>query len=1221
MRPRGGLIHMAGNPLTNRQAEAVCATGNVLVMAGAGTGKTSTLVARCVDRLLDARDPVSVSEMLVVTFTEAAAAELRLRLREKLSSINQEASQGPLMAEQLALMDSAHISTLHSFCLRLVQDHFHEVGLDAQWNVMDQGQADLLAEETIEEILQAVYAGEDLWASDVLEQWLTRGGGEAKLRQWILRLHRYAQSLPDPTGWLDCQRLTYQTFNAAAATQKLLDSLMEWHAEWLPVLQGCDNTVPAQCAALLAPLGPSTTRSEWATVLSQVLVLDELWPRGTKGKWESLFKSFFRDAGFFTSVAVLDPSGIDPIEEDWQRVQLPMRVLIELVQRFGARYADAKQRQSALDFSDLEQYALKLLVDQPSGRPTAIARRWRNQFRLLLVDEYQDINAAQDAIITALARTGGEANRFLVGDVKQSIYRFRRAAPHIFQGYYRQWREGRDHGVVIPLADNFRSHEKILAYVNGLFGALMREDAGSVAYDDQARLRFGNPEGRSYFSICNDSWPGPRVECYVVKKQGGANAGAAGGDEDDQEERGDMEMEAWQVAQWLRSLRDSRFPIWDRHNNGFRPMEWSDAVILLRSPGPCADSFAREFHREGIPLHVERGGFFDHVEISDLLSLLQLLDNPLQDVPLLAVLRSPIVGMTLGEMAEIRLVRRKGPFWTALAAFHGMPPASLPNGVAQSAWDKVARFWDALERWRGLIREESLSLCLETVLDDTHYEAWLAAEPRAEIRLANVRQLLLMTRAFDQLRRQGLFRFLRFVEAQRDLNIETPTPPIAAGNAVRLMSIHQSKGLEFPVVAVAGLGRNFNLHDLNADIILDEELGLCAKARHPLTGRRYPCLDWRTASRRQRREALSEEMRLLYVALTRASDRLLLVGSLRPSKTEESPIQPLSGTQILGVRAPMDWLMMHLRGCGCDVTRNGENQLISWKVIEMENAVRSEPLASEPAPHAPAPAWDPLGERVVWQYSFEPAARHAAKASVSVLRKRVVQDMGDEAAVYFQTGLFTPPRQAIADADKELTAAEIGTAHHRFLELIDLTRECDVASLATQADALVASGYLSAAERRALNMEAVARLWSLDLGSEIRQNAGHVHRELAFNARFSPEEIAHLTGKVAPTAESFPWITSEEDHMVVQGVVDLAVILDREIWLLDYKTDRVTPESLRDKVRSYGPQLELYRLSLERIYRKPVTRMWLYFLAIGQAALVAPFSPQPQVASGDGVGG
>lgn len=1223
MRLQVGLKFMPGNQLTNNQAEAVRASGNVLVMAGAGTGKTSTLVARCMDRLSDVHDPVSVSEMLVVTFTEAAAAELRLRLREEMANLNRERSALDPMAEQLALIDTAHISTLHSFCLNLVQNHFHELGLDAQWNVLDQGQADMLAGEALDEIFRAVYEGEDPASSDVLEQLLAHGGGEQKLRQWILRLHRYAQSLPDPAGWLENQRTAYETFNADATTRRLLCALREWREEWLPILQGCDNQVPAQCAALMAPLGSSSTRGEWSAALKGILPLNKAWPHGTKGKWESVFDPFFRDAAFYGSLVEGDVSGTDPLEEDWQRVQLPIRTLIEAVQRFGAQYAELKQRQSALDFADLEQYALRLLVDRVGGegRPSAIAQRWRNQFKYVLVDEYQDINAAQDAIITALSRTEDESNRFLVGDVKQSIYRFRRAAPHIFQNYYRQWRKGKDKGCVIPLADNFRSHEKILAYVNGLFGTLMREDAGNVAYDDEARLRFGNPGGRSLLTISNDSWRGPRVEFQTLVKTEAANSGTVGGDEEGQEDRGDMEVEAAHVAHWLHTLRNGQFPVWDRRNNVFRPMEWSDAVILLRSPGPCADSFAREFHRSGIPLHVERGGFFEHAEITDLLSVLQLLDNPLQDVPLLAVLRSPIVGMTLGEMAELRIARRKGAFWTALAAFRRLDPTRLPNAAAESAWAKISRFWSALERWRELVREESLSLCLETVLDDTHYEAWLAAEPRADIRLANVRQLLLMTRAFDQMRRQGLFRFLQFVETQQDLNIETPTPSISAGNTVRLMSIHQSKGLEFPVVAVAGLGRQFNLHDLSEDIILDEELGICAKARHPHTGRKYPCLDWRLASRRQRRETLAEEMRLLYVAFTRACDRLLLMGTIKASKSESAPRQALSGPQILSARTPAEWLMMHLRAEGCDVTHDGESPTIAWKVIEAGKDLPVMQKTPESArERTPAADWEHVGEPVVWQYPFDPATRHAAKASVSVLRRRVVQDMGDEATICFQTGIFTPPRQRVNDADRVLTAAELGTAHHRFLELIDLTRECDEASLATQADALVASGYLTTAERQALHLEAVARLWALDLGGEIRRHAEHVHRELAFNARFRPDEIAHLMDKAPAEGNGFPWIASEEDHMVVQGVVDLAVILDREIWLLDYKTDRITPDGIRDKVRSYGPQLELYRLSLERTYRKPVTRMWLYFLTTGQAVLVSPLNTQTPVVGGSEVG-
>jgi len=1260
---------------TAGQLRAIAAEGDVLVEAGAGAGKTRTLVERCLHRVLDTTPQASLDEILMITFTEAAAAEMRHRIGAKLQErlqmesalpadrVADEERQRPLgrVEEQLALLDTARISTLHSFCLQLVREHFHALDLDPQIAVLDEAQAAVLAQETLHGLLEAHYRGASAASLAVQELVETHGQGhDDRIRRLVRRIHSYARSRDDTREWLQRQRAMFESDVPGHWQGWFWEGIAAWKAEWLetlatlpkeneharkcretlaafPNLSGLANaSLPASGHPLpgsdegsgrgeggrLSGAGPNLSavanHSQVRGLLDALLAVDDNWPHGTKGRHRPPLKDLFADAKWLRSLLAEDgapPGTADPLTQDWRWVRGHMLALLGLVEEFEAAFAAAKREQGAVDFADLEQFALRLLWD--SGRPTRVAEEWRAKLKLVFVDEYQDINAAQDRILACLGREGAAANRFLVGDVKQSIYRFRLANPRIFQGYARAWRGGAANARVIPLTDNFRSHEAVLEFVNAVFTALMRPEVGGIEYDEEAKLRYGNREGRAAMARTGDKG-GARVELLLrlTEGHGGSNSSDA---EQEIMDLTDAEREARMVALRLRRLKDDKFQVWDDGKRGFRSVEWKDMAVLLRSPSSRVETFAQEFTRVGVPLEVKRTGFFDALEVADLLGLLTLLDNPQQDIPLLAVLRSPLVGLTVDELATIRLAG-KGRFWHALRRFHAAPadlkshvsntPAAL--AAAESAWPKVDRFLRHFAAWRELARQGSLATCLETVLDQTHYEDWQRAQPRGAQQVANVRRLVALARRFDQFQRQGLHHFLRFVADGREAEGRDEIAPAEAGDAVRLMSVHQSKGLEIPVVALAGLGMKFNLGDLSDEIILDEQYGLCPLVRPPGRGASWPSPAHWLAARRQRSETLGEEIRLLYVAMTRAKDKLILAGTATRKLAEGDWAQPspprLTVAQLLSASKPMSWLGPLLAGlCGradWASVSSGQGDLLAWQIVDGEKLALPVTGNGSPAaePEREAAEVCELAARLNWNYPHQAATELPAKTSVTEVRRRLAEEMDGAAqplhpAASFARTAIPPPASGLplpsSDSGRgkgeesllKLSAAEVGTAHHLLLQHMDLNRAGDAEALRSEAKRLAAAGVLTEEQAAALDFDALAAFWGSATGREIRRQAAFVRRELPFTARFSPEELK-LTNP-APA----------DEFVVVQGVADLVVLLPEEIWLVDFKTDDVPEAGLPGRTRDYQPQIQFYSAALERVFGRPVTRRWLHFLA------------------------
>lgn len=1202
--------------LTPEQLAAVGARGNVLLSAGAGTGKTHTLTERCLRLLIEER--ASLENLLLVTFTEAAAAEMRERLRAALRQAAAQRPQDEHLARQVALLESARISTLHSFCLQLIREHFHELALDPQFSVLDERQTAPLRRAALDAVLEHFYGAPDPEAEAVRAMIRSLGRGrDGPVRNLVLRIHDYARALPDPEAWFEEQQRRFESPEPRPWRQQWLEAVSAWRQAWLPELESRRTAAPAlerACDALRAwPQTPDVAAA--ASALTAVLAADqsqEGWPRGTKTRARKPIEDFFEEAAFLASY-IPTADGSDPLAQDWELVRPHALALLRLTRAFAQEYAARKRELAGLDFADVEQFALRLLCEPRTGQPTALARAWREQLHHIFVDEYQDINGAQDAILTALGREG-QGNRFLVGDVKQSIYRFRLANPKIFARYQHQWRHDK-HGRVLALTGNFRSREPILNFVNAFIGALMRPEVGGVEYEPllpgtAAEPRTGDADPEA--TRC--------VELHLLTRAEPSETEQT--DEDEQTPPlAALEREARLIAHRLRTLKQSGLQIRDPDRETMRPVDWRDMAVLLRSPAGRAEVFAREFARLGVPLQAERPGFFSTLEVSDLLNLLRLMDNPLQDIPLVAVLRSPLAGFSPDELARIRAGSKARRFWTALEALAQTAEATPTSAVAVSPQTtalaaKAAEFVNRFRRWRELLRHTALSQCLETVLAETHYEALLHAESRGGERAANVRRLLDLTRQFDPYQREGLYRFLRFVQAQQDEALDLSAPPPPGGNAVTLLSIHKAKGLEFPVVVLAGMGTRFNEQNLAAPLLVNEIYGLGLRVCPSEAEPPYPSLTWWLARREEKRQLRAEELRLLYVALTRARDRLILVGDAPPQRardaaTKPAPthsdaarhLAPLSTREVLNARSHLDWLLAwlpHAKAAG-DLHR-----WVDCRIYTEDDAI-FKPQETIPG-RAPESAFTPtpatvlqtLQSRLQWRYPFESATHRSAKASVTELRERAVEAMDEEARwlFHFRGRVLANSSQRGATGAATLSGAEAGLAHHRFLERMALERADEVETLKAEAGRLVQQGHLSAAEAAALDLEAVAAFWGSVLGRRIRAESKHVHRELAFTARFTTAELDDLLRLSAGP-------TPEQEFVVVQGVADLVVIRPQELWLVDFKTDAVTPETFEATARRYQPQLRLYARALERIYRRPVRECALHFLVLRRTVLVA----------------
>lgn len=1144
--------------------------GELLVSAAAGSGKTRVLTERLMRWITEGDAPRSIDNFLIITFSTAAAAELRSRISEELSARAAADPGSKRLRRESALVRRAQIGTIHSFCSALLREYAGRAGIAPDFAIADEDRARELRRLSLETVLEAAYAEAEPGFIQLADT-VGAGTDDRRLESLVLELHGKLQSHARPGDWAARQSELFETGAEDAADtpwgrellESAADELLWWAGEFdelVRSLAGFEKMgkayVPSFSETASSLRGAAKRAAEGWDALREALPIE--FPRlGTlrgggedpelaeraKARREACKKAAKRlEKGFTLPSAQL--------LRDMRATAPAMRALLKLVGDFDAEYTRRKRRRSLLDFADLEHLAARLLTE-PDGSPTETAREVSRRYAEVMVDEYQDVSLVQDMIIRAVSDSGRRL--FMVGDVKQSIYRFRLADPTIFLKKYESYADApQPEGVPrrIFLRESFRSRGEVVDAVNAVFGCLMSKGLGEMEYDERARLRAGL------------EYPGvvPVPELVAVPLPGA----------DEDEERPDkIEVEAAYAARMMRRLVETGTKI--SEGGALRPLGYGDIAVLLRSVNVSGPVWRRVLAREGVPVEAgQSGGFFEAPEVAVILSLLAVIDNPRQDVALISVLRSELFGFTNDELTEIRLMSGEGDFYAALSA-------------RAEVSEKARAFLDTLDRLRDFARDSELATLIWEIYESLGCMALCSAMRDGEGRRARLLRLFELARSFETTGWRGLRRFLDWLRSMRERGEEPAFPDEDGGGAVCIMSIHRSKGLEFPVVFIGDTARQFNRSDLRGSVLVHPELGLGPKFTDAARGIEYPTLARRAVANRLERELLSEELRLLYVAMTRARERLFItctfadpqktMDKLAPAAQEHIPAQAL-----LPMRSMAEWLICAALGTG------GRALTLSIGGDE-EGAPRRVTPAAQPEPERTGEEASPVDfdALLAWRYPHSGAETLPSKLTATELKSLAEPDA--ESAELLPRAARTFRRPDIALAARRLTAAERGTATHLALRYLELGALTTPEAAREAVDRLAAAGKLSAREAAAVDAAGLCRFALSPLGRRIAA-APRVLREFPF-------------ALLCPAERFFPGAEGEE--LLLQGVVDCCLIEPDGAVIVDYKTDRIAPEAAPERAKLYAAQLETYAWAVSRITGLAVKAKIVYFLQPGEA--------------------
>jgi len=1233
---------------TAEQLEAVNSrTGNLLVAAAAGAGKTAVLVERIIRRITDLTAQTDVDRLLVLTFTNAAAAEMRERIGRALAAKIDEHPGSKHLSRQMSLLNHACIGTIHSFCLDVIRQHFYRIDLDPAFRVADETEAALIQVEVLEELFERRYSVGDNLPFNTLVDCYGGKRDDADLQELVLEVYRFARSTPQPAEWLKKLAANFDV------PEDIIFDQLPWSAslkkaialELAGIVTELDlavrlagrtggpymyiNTLQADRESVLGLARACSAGMNWAGLYSIINSISFGRLKGTKdpGVDEDLKKQVtdLRDQ-VKKRIKNLKNDYFTRLPEDYcadLRTVAPLiKELAGLVRDFDEAYRKAKMANGLVDFNDLEHYCLRILSAEGTDglEPSDVALELRQRFVEVLVDEYQDTNAVQEAILRLVSRQGEvNPNLFMVGDVKQSIYRFRLADPGLFLDKYSRY-PSQPGGLErrIDLARNFRSRRGVVNAVNFVFRQLMSPVVGELTYDSKAELVYG----ADYPVIAGGLPAGDEaVELYLIERGRQAESTEAYviSPDDSRDDKLDdyeepeadldaVQMEARLVATRIKEIVEKTgMLIYDNDRKTYRPATYRDIVVLLRATTGYANSFLEEFRRMGVPSYAELAtGYFEATEVETMLSLLKVIDNPRQDVPLAGVLRSPIVGLNAGELAQIRLCRRRGDFFDAVVS-----AAALMKGVVS---DRLTGFLEKLERWRTAARQGTLAGLIWTLYRETGYYDFVGGLPGGGQRQANLRALHQRARQYETTTFRGLFLFLRFIERIQDggRDLGAARALNEKENVVRVMSIHKSKGLEFPVVFVAGLGKKFNLKDLNKTMLLHKELGLGPQLIDVERRITYPTVAKLAIKQELKMEALAEELRILYVAMTRAREKLILVGSVRNLPVHArrwcGPVAvagwALPDGELAGANTCLDWLVpalaRHQDGaeirklalCEDEPPAAVAGDSSRWAVFfldghaalgsekQPENEFLSKVRLMEPV-EAGSQLAGTINSWLEWKYPDMELTGCAAKSSVTDLKRRFDPQIADEEVSSRDYRPAIGRRPVFMQEERGLTAAEAGSALHVVMQNLDLEHVADAGAIKKQVAFMTEMELLTSEQADSVPVERIVSFFKSPPGKRVLSGK-KVFRELPFTLAL-------------PAGEIYPGLSGDSNKVVlVQGIIDCLVDEGDGMLILDYKTDRITKDQLEQVMMRYHGQLSLYARAVENIYRRKVKEKYLY---------------------------
>jgi ATP-dependent helicase/nuclease subunit A len=1231
---------------TEQQRRAIASRGSdVLVSASAGTGKTAVLSSRCVDIVSDKSICPDVRSILVLTFTEMAAEQMRSRIGEQLKDAFLESGDRHLRL-QLMLLQSADISTIHSFCKRLITEYFYKLGLDPTFGIIDGDEARLLKAEVLEKTIEWAWRQSNLVQG--LEQLFrrrdlrTNDGFLAKIislsnfldgvisrESWYGRaiqlggiVSPFTSGLGEEQKQIVAERLG-SIVNQLQQAKKLYEKECSG-GEWAEKLEGSHIKPVVQCIELLEAGNWEKCAERIRNFAKPTTYKPKEVPETVAELIRKRVKKALDEFEKLSELAILNP---DYLNRVGGAVSLQTRVLVELVKKFDQLYSQAKGVVNCLDFADLEHYALKLLADENSQDerllPSESALALRRRYKYIFVDEYQDINAVQQAILDMLSSGG---NVFVVGDVKQSIYAWRGAEPEIFLERLKPASLGRADafgGFRVDLNANFRSAKGILDFVNKVFGRIMTASFAKIDYDESAELRpasgneSGDEKGVVEFHLLDEKNKGEDLE--------GEEAREPEGSEDTFSSR---QRQAAMIAQRIRQMVGAEtskpeFQIYDKQRREKRGVEYRDIVVLMRSLAKKANDYVEVFRLAGVPVSCQAtAGYFETTEITDILCLLKVLDNPQRDIELAAVLRSPFFKVSDTELAKIKVHSKTNERYKN---FYECVLEYSACGTEVKLAEKLKKVLEQIEGWRGVARSGSLADLIWQIYRQTGFLSYICALPSGEARKANLLKLHERAIQFEGFAsssgRPSLGRFVEFVEELQEIGQDwaPAEPDSSVENAVRIISVHKSKGLEFPVVFLAELDSQFNKRDIQEDFLanVSDTLGLQIIDRKSNT--KLSSLAHQIIAEKKLATGLAEEMRILYVAMTRARERLILSASEKKKHCQEIICdgsffgdEPVGDWQLRRCQSPLEWILYGLSdqknlheafetgleaGDSSDlfsVKLYGQRELEGLcgyihKLKDRKSArfrVTTRDLQSKPKK---AKLLLEIKKSLAWRYRFGDVPLLPAKQSVTQLTHR--EDEYADPSLVVRRSLLESPR--LTSHKSRVTSRDIGTAAHLVISQLDLSRPVTKEIIEKTKEKLLVDGAITEMVAEHINTDSIIAFFEGELGRTALDAKNTIYREWPFTFALPVSFIARDSSLVARVVE--------DETVIVQGIIDMLIQTPQGLVVIDFKTDDVTAKKASERAEFYRGQLELYSRAAETILKGKTTGKWLYFLKPGCA--------------------
>ncbi len=1189
---------------TDEQLDAINQKdSNILVAAAAGSGKTAVLVERIIRKVVE--EGIDIDKLLVVTFTNAAASEMRERVLDAIYKKLDENPNDEKLLRQITLLNKASICTIDSFCLEVVRNNFYELeNIAPNFRIADTTEIELLKQEVIEDMFEKKYEEDDEDFSKLIHTY-TSYRDDTPLKDLILKIYNYIQSNPFPEKWLSEK---VEMFNIKDLDKDF--STTPWGSVLLKEIEDelVDGISFLQSAAKILEFNPDLEKF-FQTIRSDIDMLENLkdnldnwdksyeinsnlkfvtWPRNKVDSLEKEEAKAIRDSvkenlKMLNNILVCDSKTANQDIFDMYSILVKLK---DIILEFGKEFSKRKREKNIVDFHDVEHFALEILIEEKDGEiiPSDIAKKYQEKYEEIAIDEYQDSNLVQEYILNSVSKGN---NIFMVGDVKQSIYKFRQAMPELFISKYKSYKnkanKTNDDDLKIQLFKNFRSRENVLYFTNLIFQDIMSDNLGDIEYNEDEYLNLGAdyPDKKQDLNTEIDIIDLSDEEIEVNSEENGEEK------IEDEDRIENVELEARFVANKIKELIDSKFQIWDRKEEKYRDISYKDIVILLRSTSTSAPVYEQELLNLEIPVFSDSSQeYLDSIEIQTIMSLLKIIDNPIQDIPLVCVLRSYIGKFTDNELVKIRLTDSYDNFYTC------MQKAIID--VDNKLKKKIQNFFDNLDSWRKEKEYLALDELIWKIYSDTGYYNYVGLMPNGDLRQANLKMLFQKAKDYESSNFKGLYNFINFIDKLKTSSGDMGSAKLIGENddVVRIMSIHKSKGLEFPVVFLSSTGKQFNLNDLKEDVLLHQEMGIGAKYIDYDKQVKYDTLSKQAIKNKILLETLSEEMRILYVALTRAKEKLFITGVARDFKKDLEKIDSnierypkqngkINPILIKKCKKYLDWILLvyqyEKKLCNDKVELNTYKKRTLLKTLKKidngEIDVINE-LESK-SKNVSKEELNKISRILNYEYPNMLDTTIPTKTAVTTLKQ-----LEDGKKILVEKEISLPKPKFLKNGEEEkITAAMKGTLVHLCLQKLNEKVDYDIGEVKSLIEELEAKKIITTKEKEAISPNKILEFTKSNIWKELKM-AKEVEREKPFYINVPAKEI---------------YKEETEENILVQGIIDLYYIdKDNNLNLVDYKTDYVEAGNEQELVIKYKKQLELYKEALEKTYKKQVKNTYIY---------------------------